>query len=95
MPLDWPIRFAFVGGLYYLLRCRRWSHRTACALTLAILLGKELFDIVAHRNPLSPRAPDWGDAADVLSGLAGLGAAICLFRMRTKHRATRNFSASG
>jgi len=84
IPLDWPVRLALLAGLYVLLRFRL-SARWTTAITLTILLGKELFDILVHQD-LRPRAPDWGDAADILSGLAGIGLGILIARGLRRQR---------
>ena len=81
IPLDWPVRFVLLAVMYTVLR--RWlSARLAAGLTIAVLLAKELFDVLVHQDLLSPRAPDWGDLADVVSGLLGVGAAIAFERRR-------------
>ena len=81
IPLDWPVRFVLLAVMYTVLR--RWlSVRLAALLTIAVLLSKELFDIFAHQDLLQPRAPDWGDLADIISGLLGVAAAIGLERLR-------------
>jgi hypothetical protein len=82
IPLDLPLRFLLMVGIYRCLRVRL-PVRMAVLVALVILIGKELFDIVAHRN-LQPRAPDWGDLVDAASGLLGLGIA-----MHMEHRSTR------
>ncbi len=80
IPRDWPLRFVVLAAMYGFLR--RWlSARRTAAITIAILLGKEIFDIVAHED-LRPRAPNWGDAADILSGLAGIALAAWLVERR-------------
>lgn len=77
VPLDWIVRFVVIGGLYLVLR-RRLPRRVAGGIVVALLLVKELFDIVAHQDLLLLRAPDFGDLADILSGLAGVAAAIAI-----------------
>ncbi|GMU34993.1 MAG: hypothetical protein AMXMBFR20_28650 [Planctomycetia bacterium] len=76
IPLDWPARFVLIVALYALCRLRL-SPRGAAVVAVTVLLAKELFDIFAHLDLFRPRAPDWGDAADIASGLAGL----CLARL--------------
>lgn len=84
MPLDWIVRFVLIGALYLALRSR-WPRRVAGSVAIALLLAKELFDIVAHQDLLQPRAPDLGDVADILSGLVGVAAAIAFdARIRSK-----------
>lgn len=85
VPLDWPVRFILIAGLYLFLRIR-FSTRIAATLSLGLLLGKEFFDVFAHRDLLLPRSPDWGDAADIASGLVGLAAAFLIDR---RHRRVR------
>jgi len=85
VPLDWLVRFVVLGVMYTVLR-RYLSRRWAAWLTIAVLLGKELFDIFAHQNLLRPRAPNWGDLADVISGLLGLGTAMAIERLRRGRR---------
>jgi len=91
VPLDWPLRFLALAGLYVLLR-RRLRPRPAAGVCLALLLLKEAFDCFAVLNPLRPRPPDAGDLADVLSGLLGLVAAALL--LHVLHRRGRNAHAS-
>jgi hypothetical protein len=83
VPLDFPLRFAVMAGLYALLR--RWlSVRTSAAPCCVLLLSKVLFDIVAVRNPAHPRWPHLDDVADVASGLAGIGLAMLISARRPR-----------
>jgi hypothetical protein len=81
IPLDLPLRFIVLGGAYLWLR-PRLGPRRAATLCGALLLLKEVFDCFAVLDLRHPRPPDWGDAADVLSGLAGLVAAELIVRWR-------------
>ena len=83
IPLDWPLRFVLLGGLYLILHSRLGRWRTAL-FCVAVLLAKELFDIIAVRDLFHPKPPDRGDLADILSGLAGIasGALIVCIRRR-------------
>jgi hypothetical protein len=85
VPLDWLVRFVVLGVMYTVLR-RYLSRRWAAWLTIAVLLGKELFDLFAHQDLLRPPAPNWGDLADVISGLLGLGTAMAIERLRRGRR---------
>lgn len=85
IPLDLPLRFGMLGALYALL-CVRVPRRHAVAVCMALLLGSELFEIFAVRNLGRPAPPDWGDLADILSGLAGIGAADLAWRWRLRKK---------
>jgi hypothetical protein len=82
VPLDWPLRFIVLGGLYLILQ-RRLRRRRAAAICTAILLLKETLDCFAVLKPWCPRPPDLGDLADVASGLLGL---VCAERGRRIYR---------
>lgn len=88
VPLDWPLRFGLLGGLYLLLtrRSRRGgvapaSRRRATMLCLGLLAVTELMEIVATRTPGKFYWPDIGDAADLLAGLAGIASAAVVRRI--------------
>ena len=81
IPLDWPVRFVLIGGLYILLQTKL-SAKRSCAICLAVLLLKETFDVFAVRSFSWARLPDWGDAADIAVGLAGIACAILVVRLR-------------
>jgi len=85
IPLDWPLRLLVLGGAYLWLR-PRLGPRRAAALCIGGLLLKEAFDCLAVLDPRHPRPPDWGDVADVLSGLAGLVAAELMSRATNRRR---------
>ena len=80
MPLDWPLRFVVLGGLYLILQ-RRLSRRRSAVVCIAVLLLKEAFDCFAVLQPWHPRPPDLGDLADVASGLLGL---VCAELVRSR-----------
>jgi len=83
IPLDWPLRFLVLGALHGLLR-RKLTLRTAAAIGTGLLLATEVLEIFATRRPHALYWPDMGDAADVISGLAGIGVAELLLRSRRK-----------
>lgn len=83
IPLDWPVRFLFIGGLHYLLR-RGLSLRVSATICMVFLMGTELIELVAVRNPLHPHSPDLGDLADLASGAAGIVAGELIRRRWTR-----------
>jgi len=89
IPLDWPLRFVLLGGLYLALQSRLGRRRTAF-LCVALLLAKALFDILAIRDWSHPKPPNRGDLADILSGLAGIAAAEMIVRLRRRHSSPKS-----
>jgi len=87
IPADLPLRFVILAGAYGLLY-PRIGRRRAALVTVAVLLSKEIFDIIAVLNPLRPRPPDWGDLADILSGLAGIAFVEAARRIRAQRRSS-------
>jgi hypothetical protein len=81
IPCDWPLRFVALGAAYRGLR-PHCGPRWAASVCVGVLLAKEVFDCFAVLDPWHPRPPDWGDAADVLTGLAGIAAGMIVSRRR-------------
>lgn len=86
IPLDWITRFVVLGLGYWVLT-RRASRRVAAAVCVCVLLTSELMELVCNRCFPHIHTPDWGDLADVLSGLAGIAAAESLRRLKPASRA--------
>lgn len=85
IPLDLPLRAVVLAGLYFLLR-RRFQPRASAAICLAVLLAKELFDIVAVQSLLHPRWPHLDDMADIASGLVGISLGLLISALRSPAR---------
>lgn len=81
IPLDLPLRFVVLGGAYLLLQ-RKFSRKRSAAVCITVLLLKEIFDLFVVRRFPWPKPPNWGDLADVVSGLAGIGVAELILRFR-------------
>ncbi len=81
IPLDWLVRFVVLGLAYWLL-ARKMGRRAAAAVCIAVLLTSELLELVCNRCFPHIHTPDWGDLADVLSGLAGIAAAEGIRRLK-------------
>ena len=81
IPLDLPFRFVVLGAGYLLLQ-RKFSRRGSAAICITVLLFKETFDLFAVQRFPWPKPPDWSDLADVVSGLAGIGFAELILRLR-------------
>lgn len=79
IPLDWPFRFVFIGLLFFLLQLRL-ARRRAAYIAALLLISKELYDVYIHQDLFHPGTPDWGDVADIASGLGGLFAAMLITR---------------
>lgn len=83
MPLDLPFRFVLLGGVYLLLQ-RKLTRGKSAVLCIVLLLSKEIFDLFAVQQFSWPKSPNWGDMADVISGLAGIGMAEVILRCRAR-----------
>jgi hypothetical protein len=81
IPLDLPFRFVLLGTGYLLLQ-RKFSRGRSASICITVLLLKETFDLFAVQRFPWPKPPDWGDLADVVSGLAGIGVAEIILRLR-------------
>ncbi|MBK8267425.1 MAG: hypothetical protein IPK83_03625 [Planctomycetes bacterium] len=79
IPLDWPFRFVFIGFLFFLLQLRL-ARRRAAYIAALLVISKELYDVYIHQDLFHPGTPDWGDVADIASGLGGLFAAMFITR---------------
>ncbi len=85
LPVDWIVRFGVLGGMHLVLARRIGAARSAC-ICGAILIAKETFDVVAVLDPARPRWPGMDDAADVLSGIAGIAVAEGVRRVIGRRR---------
>ncbi len=94
VPLDLPLRFVVMAAGQVWLR-RRLGPRQAVLACTAVLLAKEVFDVFAVRDPVHPKSPNWGDVADVVSGLAGIAAAETLIRLRRRALNRRSGARGG
>jgi glycopeptide antibiotics resistance protein len=76
-------------GILYTFISSRWSRRKALVCSLAILLAKECFDILAVQTVDRIGPPDMNDLLDILSGLLGIAfgeGLLRLFRRREKRK---------
>ncbi len=72
VPIDWF--FHMVGAAVFVLAASRFlAMKTVVRLTLALLVGKELFDVFAKTRIEYIRAPGLDLLFDMTAGLAGLG----------------------
>ncbi|MFA5865307.1 MAG: hypothetical protein WC975_11550 [Phycisphaerae bacterium] len=83
IPLDLPFRFVLLGAGYLLLQ-RKFSRGRSAAICITVLLIKETFDLFAVQRFPWPKPPNLGDLADVVSGLAGIGVAEIILRLRRR-----------
>ncbi|MCA9440653.1 MAG: hypothetical protein KC964_07595 [Candidatus Omnitrophica bacterium] len=82
IPLDLILRF-FVLGLVYWIARRKASLKTALLISLAILLGKEVFDTFTVRSWSRIHWPGFLDFEDVMSGVLGMAVAEIVHRLST------------
>lgn len=85
VPLDLLLRFALIAGPNHVLT-RRLGLLWALGICCAPLPDKDTSDVFAVQDPGHPKSPDWGDAADVASGLAGIAPAERHIRLRRSRR---------